>query len=41
MSSTTVLTTKTLAPGEYTYWFCVYPADGSQYAPSVPVLVNH
>ncbi len=40
LSPTTVLTTSTLAAGEYTYWMVVNMSDGTQYAPSVPVLVN-
>ena len=40
MPATTVLTTTTLKAGEYNYWFIVQTADGSQFAPNVPVLVT-
>ena len=30
----------TLATGNYTYWVCIYPADGSENVVSVPVYVT-
>lgn len=29
-----------LPPGNYTYWVCIYPTDGSEHFDSVPVLVK-
>jgi hypothetical protein len=35
-----VLKTTKLAPGNYTYWLCIYPTDGSEHYDSVPLLVK-